>query len=80
MCSPFFDRTPISRDRDCYGLTEVSKISGGPQRFGLRQRFGAHSSLGVYMYAVQHIGKEENKIISGTREESAVADSDEPKQ
>ncbi len=31
--------TPISRDRDCYGLTEISKISGRRQRFGLRQRF-----------------------------------------
>ncbi len=35
----FFDRTPISRDRDYFGLTETSEISGGPQRFGLRQRF-----------------------------------------
>jgi hypothetical protein len=35
----FFDRTPVSRDRDCYGLTEISDISGGSQRFGLRQRF-----------------------------------------
>jgi hypothetical protein len=32
------------------------------------------------MYAVQHLGKEENKIISETREESAVEDSTEPKQ
>ncbi len=106
MCSPLFDRTPISRDRDCYGLTEISEISGGRQRFGLRQRFchfecgglvqtagtvrervchksrerGAPSSLGVYMYAIQHISKEENETISGIREKSAVADSTEPKQ
>jgi hypothetical protein len=39
-----------------------------------------HSSLGVYMYAIQHISKEENKTISGTREKSAVVDSTEPKQ
>jgi hypothetical protein len=39
VCSPLFDRAHISRDRDCYGLTEISKISGGRQRFGLRQRF-----------------------------------------
>jgi hypothetical protein len=32
------------------------------------------------MYAIQHINKEENVLISGTREESAVADSAEPKQ
>ncbi len=35
----FFDRTPTSRDRDCYGLTEISETSGRCQRFGLRQRF-----------------------------------------
>jgi hypothetical protein len=26
---------------------------------------GSHSSLGVYMYAIQHISKEENETISG---------------
>jgi hypothetical protein len=26
---------------------------------------GNHSSLGVYMYAIQHISKEENETISG---------------
>ncbi len=26
---------------------------------------GNHSSLGVYMYAIQHISKEENENISG---------------
>ncbi len=35
----FFDRTPISRERDCYGLAENSEISGVRQVFGLRQRF-----------------------------------------
>ena len=39
MCSPLFDRTPISRERDCCDLTEISEISGRRQRFGLRQRF-----------------------------------------
>jgi hypothetical protein len=29
----------------------------------------AHSLLGVYMYAIQHIRKEENVLISGTRKE-----------
>ncbi len=42
--------------------------------------WGAHSTLGVYMYVIQHISKEENETIRGTREESAVADSAEPKQ
>jgi hypothetical protein len=40
----------------------------------------APSSLGVYMYEIQHISKEENQTISGTREKSAVAGSAEPKQ
>ncbi len=41
---------------------------------------GAPSSLGDYMYEIQHIGNEENETISGAREESAFADSAEPKQ
>ncbi len=39
MCSPLFDRMPISRDKDCWGLTEISKISGRRQYFGMRQTF-----------------------------------------
>jgi len=31
--------TLISRDRDCFGLTENSEISSRCQAFGLRQRF-----------------------------------------
>jgi hypothetical protein len=41
---------------------------------------GDHSSLGDYMFAIQHINKEENVLISETREKSAVGDSAEPKQ
>jgi hypothetical protein len=41
---------------------------------------GAHSSLGDYMFEIQHINKEESELISGTREKSAVGDSAEPKQ
>ncbi len=33
MSFRFFNRTPISRTRDCCGLTEISEISGGRQRF-----------------------------------------------
>jgi hypothetical protein len=40
----------------------------------------AHSSLGDYMYEIQHIDEEENVLICGTREKSAVGDSAEPKQ
>jgi hypothetical protein len=32
------------------------------------------------MYKIQHINEEENLVISGTREKSAVGDSAEPKQ
>ncbi len=39
MFFQFLDRTPISRGGDCYGLVEISEISGGRQVFGLRQRF-----------------------------------------
>jgi hypothetical protein len=41
---------------------------------------GDHSSLGDYMYEIHHINEEENVLISGTREKSAVGDSAEPKQ
>jgi hypothetical protein len=39
MCLPLFDRTPLSRYRDCYSLTKISEILCGRQRFGMRQRF-----------------------------------------
>ncbi len=35
----FFDRTPVSRDRDCHGLTEISEISCEHQQFCIHQRF-----------------------------------------
>jgi hypothetical protein len=40
----------------------------------------APSSSGDYMLEIHHINEEENMIISGTREKSAVGDSAEPKQ
>jgi hypothetical protein len=102
----FFDRTPIGRDRDCYGLVEISEISGGRQVFGVRQRFdhfvhggpvrtagtvredsppikGGQRELILHLETTCtrfNINKEENMLISGTREKSAVADSAEPKQ
>jgi hypothetical protein len=45
-----------------------------------KSRALGHSSLGIYMCAIQHISKEENETISGAREKSAIADSAEPKQ
>jgi hypothetical protein len=84
MCSPLFDRAPVSRDVDCYGLTKICEILGdakdltvlsvagrykqlvqygGESAHKSRAR-GAPSSLGVYMYANQHISKE-NETISG---------------
>jgi len=45
-----------------------------------RWALGNHSSLGDYMFEIQHINKDENELISGTREKSAVGDSAEPKQ
>jgi hypothetical protein len=40
----------------------------------------AHPSLGDDMFEIQYINKEENVLISGTREKSAVGDSVEPKK
>ncbi len=39
-----------------------------------------HSSLGDYIFEIHHINEEENLLISGTREKSAVGDSAKPKQ
>ncbi len=39
VCSPLFNRASVSRDIDCFGLTETSEISGGRQRFWMRQVF-----------------------------------------
>jgi hypothetical protein len=41
---------------------------------------GNHSSLRDYMYKIQHISEEENMLINGTSEKSAVGDSAEPKR
>jgi hypothetical protein len=41
---------------------------------------GNHSSLGDCMFEIQHINEEENVLITGTRDKSAVGDSAEPKQ
>ncbi len=41
---------------------------------------GNHSSLEDYMYEIQYINEEEDVLISGTREKSAVGDSAKPKQ
>jgi hypothetical protein len=40
----------------------------------------AHSPLGDQIFEIQHINEEENVLISGTREKSAVGDSAQPKQ
>jgi hypothetical protein len=40
----------------------------------------AHYLLEDQMFEIQHISEEENVLISGTREKSAVGDSAEPKQ
>jgi hypothetical protein len=51
-----------------------------PVQYGRRVRL---QKLGIgepFLTWIQHISKEENVLISGTREESAVADSAEPKQ
>jgi hypothetical protein len=106
LCFSVFDRTPISRDRDCYGLAENSEFSGRRQVFGLRRRFDHFEHGGLVQTAgtvreksppikaghwgtIFHlentctwfnINKEENVLISGTREKSAVGYSAEPKQ
>ncbi len=41
-----------------------------PVQYGIEsahysRALGNHSSLGVYMYAIEHISKEENETISG---------------
>ncbi len=96
----------MSRVRDCYGVVEISEISGGRQIFCLGQRFD-HFEHGEpvqtagtvqeksppikagHWETIPHlettcsrfnINKEENMLISRTREKSAVADSAEPKQ
>jgi hypothetical protein len=56
-----------------------------PVRYGREQAHKssaqtAHSPHGDQMFEIQHINEEENMLISGTREKSAVGDSAEPKQ
>jgi hypothetical protein len=84
----FFNRTPIRGDRDCYGLVEISEISGGCQVFDHFEHGGPVQASGTvweegppikagHWRTIPHlettcmrfnINKEENVLISGTRE------------
>jgi hypothetical protein len=59
-----FDRTPISRDRDCHGLVEISEISGGRQVFGLHQRFD-HFEYGGLVQSAGMVREESPPIKAG---------------
>ncbi len=63
----FFDRTSVSRDRDCYGLTKISEILGGHQIFGMRQRFD-HFEHGGPVQTGQYSTGESLPIKAGHRE------------
>ncbi len=71
----FFDRTPVSRVRNCYGFTEISEISGRRQVFGLRQIFD-HFEHGGPVQTAGTVPGESPHIKAN----SAVASSAEPKQ
>jgi hypothetical protein len=59
-----FDKTPISRDRDCYGLVEISEISGERQVFGLRQGFD-HFEYGGPVQTTGTVREESPPIKAG---------------
>ncbi len=67
MCSPLFDRVPVSRDIDCYSLTKISEILGGRQRFGMRQRFD-HFECGGPVQTGRYSTGESSPIKAGHRE------------
>ncbi len=52
-----FDRTSVSRDRDCYGLTEISEILDKHQRFGMRRRFDHFEHSGPVQTGLYSTGK-----------------------
>jgi hypothetical protein len=60
----FFNRTPISRVRDCYGLVVNSEISGGRQVFGRRQRFD-HFDHGELVQTAGTVREESLPIKAG---------------
>jgi hypothetical protein len=55
-----------------YSTGESPPIKAG------RQELPPHLESGDYMLEIHHINEEENVLISGTREKSAVGDSAEP--
>jgi hypothetical protein len=57
---------PVSRDRDCYGLTKISEILGRCQRFGMRQRF-AHFEHGGPVQTGRYSTGESPPIKAGQR-------------
>jgi hypothetical protein len=60
----FFNRTPISGDRDCYGLAENSEISGRRQVFGLHQKFD-HFEHGGLVQTARTVREESPPIKAG---------------
>ncbi len=67
MCSPCFDRAPLSRDIDCYSLTKISEILGGRQRFGMCQRLD-HFECGGPVQTGRYSTGESPPIKAGHRE------------
>ncbi len=53
--SRFFDRPSVSRDRDCYGLTKISEILGGRQRFDHFEHGGPAQPAGTVLERVRHL-------------------------
>jgi hypothetical protein len=58
----------------------LSWRTGTSSQYSTGESAHIKSSLGDCMFEIQNINEEENMLISGTREMSAVADSAEPKQ
>jgi hypothetical protein len=57
----------VSRDRDCCGLTNISEILGGRQRFGMRQRFD-HFECGGLVQTGRYSTGESPPMKAGHRE------------
>ncbi len=64
----FFNRTSVSRDRDCYGLTKITEIQvGAEERFGMRPRFD-HFEHGEPVQTGRYSTGESPPIKAGHRE------------
>jgi hypothetical protein len=62
MCLPLFDRTPVSRDIDCYSLSKISEFSADAKVSVDAKVLTIFSMAGRYNKPVQQAGTVKERV------------------